>query len=198
MWSLRNQPASATRTRTSATYGFAKGFSWTLAAQPDASFGGRDQLRGHGNSLPNLIRADASVFVFFAGRSVGGDVHPGDASRHLSGPRSLPRGERGWDFQVEDGMARGGGHQFYHLPKPRGTIHGRRGHFFRDTRAMFSRSGDECFEDFHPIPTGRGRENIFRGLARTSDQRTRDRFSTQPRNEGTIFPATRRDFQTTS
>lgn len=98
------------------------------------------------------------------------------------------------------GMRDGEGRRTPVFPSPQATRNHPRntGTLIRGSGDEFSRSGDEWFEDFHPIPTERGRENIFRGLARTSDQRTRDRFSTQPRNEGSILPETRRDFQTTS
>ena len=72
------------------------------------------------------------------------------------------------------------------------------GALIRGSGGAFSRSGDECFRDFTPIPMNRGRQNIFRGLTRLPRDRTRDRFSTTPRNAGTIFHGSRRDFQTAS
>jgi hypothetical protein len=67
LWSLRNQPASAPRTRTSATHGFARGFLWIFTAKPDASFGGRDQIRGHDGSLPEPPRGGCECFCVFRG-----------------------------------------------------------------------------------------------------------------------------------
>jgi hypothetical protein len=142
---------------------------------------------------PNLIGADASVFCF-RGEGVGGDVHPGNASRHLSGLRSLPSGERGWDFQGEVEMTRERGRRFCLCPKPRGTIHGTRGHLFGKARTSFRGAGMSVSRDSIPSPqSGAGKTSFGdlpdilgtgRGIDFPPSHGMRGRFS---RQRGEIF-----------
>ena len=98
-------------------------------------------------------------------------------------------------FRPEAGCGMSG-RRFSLSPQARRNHPRNTGTLIRGSGDEFSRSGDECFQDFHPSHTKRGRGNIFRGLPRLARDRTRDRFSTQPRNEGTIFHGSWRDFQT--
>ncbi len=102
------------------------------------------------------------------------------------------------DFQARSRGIGMSGRRFSLSPQARRNHPRNTGTLIRGCGDEFSRSGEECFQDFHPIHTERGRENIFRGLTRQARDWTRDRFSNQPRNEGMIFHASRRDFQTSS
>jgi len=102
--------------------------------------------------------------------------------------------ERPRIFSPDAGI-RKNGRRFSFSPQARRNHPRNTGTLIRGSGGAFSRSGDECFRDFTPIHMNRGRQNIFRGLTRLTRDRTRDRFSTTPRNAGTIFHGSRRDFQ---
>ena len=104
----------------------------------------------------------------------------------------------GRGFSGRKRRIRKSGRRFSLSPQARRNDPRNTGTLIRGSGGEFSRSGDECFRDFTPIHMNRGRQNIFRGLTRLTRDRTRDRFSTTPRNAGTIFHDSRRDFQTAS
>jgi hypothetical protein len=104
------------------------------------------------------------VFLIFHAGCVGGDVPPGNASRHLNGPRSLPSGERGWDFQGEVEMTRERGRRFCLCPKLRGTIHGTRGHLFGGAGASFRGAGMSSSRTRIPSPQNGGGRTSFGDL----------------------------------